>query len=87
MVFFNSDLRFHLLTWHSSIVPVEIGLKGFFDSGKIVEDKVTDGKWHNSYGVGFFFVPLEKDFTINASIGFSDEESGLFTIGIGTAFN
>jgi len=86
MAFFNSDLRLHLLTWHSSIVPVEIGVKGFFDSGKIVEDKISKGKWHNSYGVGFFFVPLEKDFTINASVAFSKEESGLFTIGIGTAF-
>lgn len=86
MVFFNSDLRLHLLYWHTSVVPVQIGIKGFFDSGKIVNDTINNRKWHNGWGIGFYFVPLEKDFTLNTSIGFSDEENGLFTIGIGTAF-
>lgn len=86
MVFFNSDLRLHLLQWHSSFVPIRIGIKGFFDSGKIVDKNIYGGKWHNSWGAGFYIVPLEKDFTLNASFAFSDEESALFKIGIGTAF-
>ncbi|MCB0282541.1 MAG: hypothetical protein KDF60_08170 [Calditrichaeota bacterium] len=86
MVFVNSDLRFYLLTWHTSVVPVEIGIKGFFDSGKILETTLDFNNWHNSYGFGVYFVPLEKDFTINTSFAFSNEETMLFTIGIGTAF-
>jgi len=87
MAFLNSDLRFHLLYWHTDVMPISIGLKGFFDSGKIIRDALSQGKWHNSWGLGFYFVPLEKDFTINTSFAFSKEERLLFTIGIGAAFN
>jgi hypothetical protein len=86
VLFFNSELRMKLFDLHTQIVPMQVGVKGFFDSGKIVEDKPGSTKWHNGYGFGIFIVPLEARFALNASVGFSDEETVLLRFGLGTTF-
>jgi outer membrane protein assembly factor BamA len=86
IAFFNSELRMKLFVLHTQIVPMQFGMKGFFDSGQIVEDKLNFKNWHKGYGFGFFIIPLEARFALNASVGFSDEETVLLRFGLGTTF-
>jgi len=74
LLFGNAELRLKLSGF---------GVTGFFDTGKIVENKTNAAKWHQGYGVGFFII---SPMLLNASVGFSEEESGLITIGLGTIF-
>lgn len=87
LAFFNSELRLQLFDVHTAFVPIKIGLKGFFDTGRIFQTGEDSKKWHNGYGFGIFIVPLEARYTFNLSAGFSEEESLLITFGFGSAFN
>ncbi|MDN5202976.1 hypothetical protein QQ008_16420 [Fulvivirgaceae bacterium BMA10] len=86
-IYLNTDLRFHLFDFKTSIVPMKFGLIGFFDTGRIYDSNDTSGQWHQGYGGGFFLVPLDERLTINVSVGFSEEESGLLLFSIGRVFS
>jgi len=85
MLFFQSVLRMNLLGINNAPVPLQIGLLGFFNSGRIFQTGERSDKWHNGYGFGIFIIPLREDFTIQATFGFSEEESLLIQFGIGGA--
>ena len=86
MLFLNSELRLQLLEVSTAIVPLRIGNKVFFDTGKIIQSGESSDKWHNGYGFGIYIVPLEERFTLSASVGFSSEETALLRIRLGTVF-
>lgn len=83
MLFFQSVLRMNLLGINNAPVPMQIGLLGFFNTGRIFQTGEQSEKWHNGYGFGIFIIPLREDFTIQTTFGFSEEESLLFQFGIG----
>ena len=85
MFFFQSVLRINLLGIDGAAVPLKVGFLGFFNTGRIFESNETSDLWHNGYGFGIFIIPLRKDFTINTTFGFSNEESFLFEFGFGGA--
>ncbi|RKY93330.1 MAG: hypothetical protein DRQ01_04995, partial [Ignavibacteriae bacterium] len=85
MLFFQSVLRMNLLGINNAPVPLQIGLLGFFNSGRIFQTGEQSNKWHNGYGFGIFIIPLREDFTIYTTFGFSAEESLLIEFGIGGA--
>ena len=85
--FFNSDLRWMIAAVRTSFVPLGFGLRGFLDTGRVYERDVVSDKWHTGYGFGIFVVPLRESFSINISMAYSEEESGLLLISIGKTFN
>ncbi|MFC2084120.1 hypothetical protein ACFLS9_03605 [Bacteroidota bacterium] len=85
MLFLQSALRINLRGLDGAPVPLQVGLLGFFNTGRIFQSNETLNKWHNGYGFGIFIIPFRKDFTISTTFGFSDEESLLFEFGLGGA--
>jgi hypothetical protein len=86
MAFLNSELRLHLFEMKTVLLPIKIGLKGFYDTGRIFQHGEDSEKWHAGYGAGLYVIPLESSFTLSVSAGFSDEESLLITFGLGGDF-
>ena len=86
-LFINSELRVQLTEFQTPIIPIKFGLKGFYDTGRVYSDFDTSDEFHAGYGFGVYFVPVKESFSINISVGFSEEESGLILVGIGGAIN
>jgi hypothetical protein len=87
LAFFNSELRLQFFDVKTALVPIRVGLTGFFDTGRIFQSGEDSNKWHMGYGFGIYLVPLESRYTLNLSAGFSEEESLLITFGLGGSFN
>ncbi len=85
-IYFNSELRLQLLDRYTPLFPIKLGIKAFFDTGRVYYsgDANESNKWHMGYGGGIYVVPFEEEFIISVSIGFSDEESFYPVIGFGT---
>ncbi|MDQ4141221.1 MAG: outer membrane protein assembly factor, partial [Bacteroidota bacterium] len=85
-LYVNSELRVQLLDTKTEIVPIKLGIKGFYDWGRVYLDNENSNKWHQGYGGGIYIVPLNERFTCSASVAFSEEESGFVLISLGRAF-
>jgi hypothetical protein len=83
---FNSELRIPLSRIKNSIVPLIIGVKGFYDVGRVYSDADVNDDLAMGYGAGIFLIPFSESIAINISYGMSDEESGLVLLSIGTNF-
>ncbi len=86
LAYYNVQLRIELAKFRTSILPMKFGIGGFYDSGRIFSDFDITNKWHQGYGGGFYLIPLKENFAITASVGFSEEESGLLLLTIGSGF-
>ena len=64
---------------------MRVGLLGYFNSGRVFQSGESSNEWHNGFGGGLFVIPLRKEFTFYTTVSFSEEESFLFEIGLGTA--
>lgn len=86
--FLNSELRVQVTETRNTFIPLKIGLRGFYDIGRVWAD--TDGSdsnyWHHGYGAGFYLTPFQERFSFNFSAGRSKEESLLLMISIGAFF-
>ena len=85
-VYLNTELRLELGTVATGFLPFTFGAKGFYDVGRVYYSEETSDKWHAGYGGGFYVFPLRESFTFNFSLGFSEEETALFMLSIGTTF-
>lgn len=85
IAFIQSGLRLNLFGFSGVLVPMKVGLLGFFNTGRVFQPGESSDKWHNGYGGGFFIVPLREEFTIYSTVSFSDEESLLIEFGLGSA--
>ena len=85
IAFIQSGLRLNLFGFSGVLVPMKVGLLGFFNTGRVFQPGESSEKWHNGYGGGFFIVPLREEFTIYSTVSFSDEESLLIEFGLGSA--
>jgi len=82
--YMNLELRYQLFQKYTSFLPIKVGVKAFYDRGRVfVDDLAETDKWRTGYGFGFYLVPLTEAVTISVSIAFSDEESVFPAIGIG----
>lgn len=77
--FTNLDWRFKVLHFQNHILPMEIGLIAFVDSGRVWNKDEKSDKWHVNYGGGLYFFPVNM-FLINVSYGYSELDSGLLTV-------
>ena len=84
--FINTELRYELTEFQTPIFPLKFGLTAFYDRGRVYSDEDTSNDWHYGYGAGFYLVPLKEEISLNISVAFSDEESGLVLLGIGKSF-
>jgi hypothetical protein len=86
MAFLNTELRVQLFNVKTLLVPLRIGVRGFYDTGRIFQSDEDSKTWHSGYGFGLYIVPLEATYTFHLSAAFSDEESLLITFGLAGAF-
>ena len=85
IAFIQTGLRADLFGFEGIVVPMRVGLLGFFNSGRVFQTGESSSKWHNGYGGGLFIIPLREAFTIYTTISSSEEESLLFEFGLGSA--
>ena len=77
----SSDLRLNLKKFKTSLVPIDIGIYGGFDYGKVWggekttlnQSISTNRNWNTSYGAGIFFSAAEM---LGANIAFFDSSDG-----------
>ncbi len=86
--FLNTELRWQLAETKNTFIPVKMGIRGFFDVGKVwaATDQEIANFWHRGYGAGFYVAPFSQQFTFNLSAGFSNEEDMLLMFGLGSFF-
>lgn len=82
LAYASVEFRYKLLTIRSSILPGSFGVLGFDDIGRVWVAGDQSGKWHNAFGGGVYFLPLDL-LSIAATIA-SSEEATLFNFSLGT---
>jgi hypothetical protein len=80
----NAELRL-FLTRFRFLVPHDLGVFGFAETGRVWVDRKSEGSWHKDFGGGIWLAPLRREFAITAGVGVSNELTAL-TIGLGFAF-
>lgn len=82
--FQTSDLRFEIGRLKNGILPLNYGLLGGFDYGRVWIDGEDSDKWHTSYGGGLWFSGID---TLTAKISyFQSSDGGRLALGFGFAF-
>jgi hypothetical protein len=80
----NIDLRFNLSEVKTSLLPVQIGVFGGFDYGRVWRKNESSNDWKTSYGAGFWLVGAEM-INLNFSL-FDSDEGAQFNFGLGFQF-
>ncbi|WP_299225764.1 metallophosphoesterase [uncultured Psychroserpens sp.] len=80
----STDLRYSFNTFKTSILPLQFGVFGGFDVGRVwIKDDFSD-KWHNDYGGGFWVTAAE---TLSGTFNLFNSVEGLrFSFGFGLNF-
>lgn len=73
MVFNNTELRLKLFEFRSYLFPASVGLIAFNDVGRVWQKGETSKVWHDGYGGGLYFSPINM-FILSATIARSEEE-------------
>lgn len=68
----NTEIRFKLTHFRNYIFTGDLGLFGFFDSGRVYSDLPDTSKWHKGYGPGLW-VNIYNKILISTGYGFSKE--------------
>ncbi len=58
-VYQNTELRYKMLDFNSYLLNGELGVLGFYDSGRVWHNTDSSGEWHHGYGGGFWMSPFE----------------------------
>lgn len=79
----NMDLRIKLIKWENSIIPMDIGILGGYDYGRVKLDPEGSEAWHTSRTLGVWFEVLgamviqpyyslnEEQNTVSVKVGFN----------------
>ena len=79
----NIDLRLSLFSWNNNILPIDIGVLGGYDYGRVkVSTEITD-RWHTSRTVGLWFEVLGA-IVIQPYYTFNEEQNSFSLL---TGFN
>lgn len=84
--FYNTEFRSPVALIRSRIAPFAIGIRAFYDRGKILQRGEEQSDFHSAYGGGLYIIPLSRSFTVSVLAGFSEEESPILQFGLGTNF-
>lgn len=74
MFYNNMELRIKLFDFTSYILPGSVGLIAFNDVGRVWQKGESSGQWHNGFGGGIYFSPVNL-LVITAVIGHSTEDT------------
>ena len=86
--YINSELRWQFSETHNTLIPLKMGVRAFFDTGRVWADNddSTANLWHYGYGGGFYVAPFREQFAFNVILSSSKEESLLLAISLGAFF-
>ena len=80
----NTDLRFNLKSVKTGLMPVQIGLFGGFDYGRVWIKEDSSNRWHTSVGGGLWLVGADM-INLNLSV-FDSVDGAYFNFGLGFGF-
>ncbi|SHJ29708.1 Hemolysin activation/secretion protein [Arenibacter nanhaiticus] len=80
----NTDVRYQLRKIKTGLLPVNLGVYGGFDYGRVWLANDTSDQWHTAYGGGFF---LNGADVLTARVAlFNSVEGPRFSFGVGFGF-
>jgi len=82
--FHNIDLRLFLFKWDNTFIPMDIGVLGGFDYGRVWIDNEISDTWHNSKTVGIWMELLGLA-VLQPHYSFNNEQN-TFTLKLGFNF-
>ena len=85
MAYASSEVRFRIFRSKSYVLPGDVGMMGLYDVGRVWMRGESSGKYHTSFGGGFYFIPFNV-VMISAIVAVSQEDN-LFNFSVGTKFN
>jgi hypothetical protein len=78
---FGADLKYKLLKFKTGLLPLELGIFGGYDIGRVWVDNDPFNTWHDDFGGGISLSALEM---ISGQFGIFNSEEGLrFSFGFG----
>ncbi len=80
----NTDIRYNIGNYKTSIVPIRVGVFGGFDYGRVWLDGENSNDWKTSYGGGIWIVGASS-LNLNFSL-FNSKEGNYFKFGLGFEF-
>jgi len=80
----NLDLRLKLFKWNNTIIPMDIGLLGGYDYGRVRIENDENRQWHTSQTVGLWFELLGA-MVVQPYYSLNDEQN-TFSLKIGFNF-
>ena len=80
----NTDIRFNLRKVKTELLPLQIGIFGGFDYGRVWLDNENSSDWKTSYGGGFWLVGAEM-INLNLSV-FRSKDGTYAKFGLGFGF-
>jgi outer membrane protein assembly factor BamA len=86
--FLNSEIRWQITETRNTFIPLKVGIRGFYDIGRVWADSDDSSAdyWHYGYGAGFYVTPFREQFSLNVNVGTSKEESLIIGIAVGSFF-
>ena len=60
------------------LVPVDIGVFGFADAGRVYWGGVSTGGWHTGFGGGIWLTPITQQYMLRAGFGVNDEGTKIY---------
>jgi hypothetical protein len=60
------------------VVPVDVGVFGLLDAGRVFQRKDFSGTWHTAVGGGVWIAPLRREHVLSLSLARSTEGSALY---------
>lgn len=82
----NTDVRWSFKKVKTELVPLQLGLYGGFDYGKVWLNGENSNNWQTSYGAGFWLVGANM-INLNIAVFDSDSEEGPYIrFGLGFGF-
>ncbi len=80
----TTDVKLRLKRFITSVAPVNLGIYGGFDYGRVWQSGENSGRWHTSQGIGVWLGTLGA---ISLQAGwFNSVENNLIQIGFGLSF-
>ena len=67
------------------LFPVDFGVFGFSDLGRVFQDDLPSDKWHKSYGAGIWIAPVARATTLQISLAQNEGRTALY-FALGFAF-
>jgi hypothetical protein len=83
-VYGSAELRV-FLTRFLFLFPIDLGVFGFSDFGRVFMDGQPAGEWHNSGGGGIWLAPVTRSATVQFSVAENDGRKA-FYVGMGFGY-